>query len=162
MPNQLATVESIVVLMLENRSFDNLIGYLYYPRNQSPNGDPYDGLTGNEWNPDSNGVHIPVHQVVNSTTTPDPDPGEEFQHINMQLFSVNPPPPNTPATNKGFVLDYEHVVAGSNNPSADTTQMMQCYLPDVVPCMPEIIRRYAVCDRRFASMQTQTWPHPLV
>src|SRR5437763_15253959 len=124
MANQLATVKSIVVLMLENRSFDNLIGYLYYPDNQSPNGDAYDGLTGNESNPDSNGNAVMVEPVANSTTIPDPDPGGEFQHINMQLLSVNPPPPNTPATNQGFVLDYEHVVAASSNPSADITQIM--------------------------------------
>jgi len=160
MANQLATVESIVVLMLENRSFDNLIGYLYYPGNTSPNGDAYDGLTGNESNPDSNGNPVPVAMIAGSTITPDPDPGEEYQHINMQLFSQNPPPsPTPPATNKGFVLDYEHVVAASDNPSASTTQIMGCYPPDVVPCLAEIIRRYAVCDRWFAAVPTQTWPN---
>ena len=158
MNNQLPTVDSIVVLMLENRSFDNLIGYLYKDAgNRSPNGDAYDGLTGNESNPDSNGNAVPVQPVANSTTTPDPDPGEEFQHVNMQLFSVNPAPPNTPATNKGFVLDYEHVVAASDNPSASTTQIMNCYPPAAVPCLAEIIRRYAVCDRWFAPVPSQTW-----
>jgi phospholipase C len=160
MANQLSTVESIVVLMLENRSLDNLLGFLYAANgNRSPNGDAFDGLTGNESNPDSNGNPVPVQPVQNSTTSPDPDPGEEFQHINMQLFSVNPPPAGAIAKNKGFVLDYEHVVAASSNPSADTKQIMHCYPPAAIPCLAEIIRRYTVCDRWFSSVPTQTWPN---
>jgi len=160
MANQLSTVENIVVLMLENRSFDNLLGYLYYPNNVSPNGDAFDGLTGNESNPDSNNVPVPVQPVANSTTIPDPDPGEPYQNVNMQLFSMNPPPPpGTPATNQGFVIDYEQNVASSNNPSASTTQIMSCYPPTAIPCLAEIINRYAVCDRWFSSVPTQTWPN---
>jgi phospholipase C len=39
-------IEHIVVLMLENRSFDNLLGKLY------PASPTFDGLTGNELNLD--------------------------------------------------------------------------------------------------------------
>ena len=38
----LPMIKHIVVLMLENRSFDNLLGRLY------PNSDGFDGLSGNE------------------------------------------------------------------------------------------------------------------
>ena len=52
MANQLGTVENFIVLMLENRSFDNLLGFLYTDEdNKSRNGDPFDGLTGDETNP---------------------------------------------------------------------------------------------------------------
>jgi phospholipase C len=52
MANRLAAIEHIVVLMLENRSFDHMLGFLYSDQqNQSPSGHPFDGLTGNESNP---------------------------------------------------------------------------------------------------------------
>jgi phospholipase C len=45
--NSLASVDQVVVLMLENRSFDHMLGFLY-PGNVSPSGQPFDGLTGTE------------------------------------------------------------------------------------------------------------------
>lgn len=45
----LNAVEHIVVLMLENRSFDHMLGYLYAASgNVSPSGDLFEGLTGTE------------------------------------------------------------------------------------------------------------------
>jgi len=45
--NGLASVDHVVVLMLENRSFDHMLGFLY-PGNVSPSGQPFDGLTGRQ------------------------------------------------------------------------------------------------------------------
>ena len=47
-----AAVQHVVQLMLENRSFDHMLGFLY-PGNVSPSGQPFDGLTGSESNPAS-------------------------------------------------------------------------------------------------------------
>jgi phospholipase C len=55
--NGLASVNHIVVLMLENRSFDHMLGYLY-PGNVTPSGQPFEGLAGTESNPDSNGQPV--------------------------------------------------------------------------------------------------------
>src|SRR5215470_5518609 len=70
----LGKIDHIVVLMLENRSFDSMLGKLY------PKSATFDGLDGTEQNPDSSGVPV---QVWSSTGTdestmriPDPDPGE--------------------------------------------------------------------------------------
>ena len=46
---QLRKIDHIVVLMLENRSFDCLLGKLY------PKSDSFEGLSGGEQNPDANG-----------------------------------------------------------------------------------------------------------
>ena len=46
----LQKIDHIVVLMLENRSFDSLLGTLY------PKSDSFEGLTGNEQNPDASGT----------------------------------------------------------------------------------------------------------
>ncbi len=48
----LDTFEHVVVLMLENRSFDNILGYLY--QNDVPPGQQFDGVAGkNLTNPDA-------------------------------------------------------------------------------------------------------------
>jgi len=52
----LSSVEHVVLLMLENRSFDHMLGYLYADAgNVSPAGHRYEGLTGSESNPDEDG-----------------------------------------------------------------------------------------------------------
>jgi phospholipase C len=57
--NPLKKIEHIVVLMLENRSFDNLLGWLYDPENDSSyNNVPqnFEGLSGkNLSNPATDG-----------------------------------------------------------------------------------------------------------
>ena len=82
MPNPsslLDTFEHVVVLMLENRSFDNLLGYLY--QNDVPPGQQFDGVVGNNLsNPDENGNPVPV-STESDFHQPYPDPGEEFDHI---------------------------------------------------------------------------------
>ena len=67
-PVGLSGVEHIVVLMLENRSFDHMIGYLYSEHNNvSPRGDAFDGLTGQESCPDSAGNAVSVYQITPDT-----------------------------------------------------------------------------------------------
>src|SRR5215813_1210290 len=98
----LGQIDHIVVLMLENRSFDSMLGKLY------PKSATFDGLDGTEQNPDSNGVPV---QVWSSTGTdestmriPDPDPGELWTDINTQLLGM--PNVRSPApipTMDGFV-----------------------------------------------------------
>ncbi|HXS20553.1 MAG TPA: alkaline phosphatase family protein [Steroidobacteraceae bacterium] len=47
MANRLGSIAHIVHVMLENRSFDHMLGYLYADRaNVSLAGQPFDGLTG--------------------------------------------------------------------------------------------------------------------
>jgi phospholipase C len=152
MAGTLDSVKSIVVLMLENRSFDNILGYLYFADgNKSPNGDPFDGLTGSETNPrPGGGAPVKVRQETSMTTVPDPDPGEDYQHVNVQLFRTDPPPVPPNATNDGFVTDYVAVGGAPRD-------IMSCYDPGLVPNLAEICRRYAVCDAWYASVPSQTW-----
>ena len=79
----LDTFEHVVVLMLENRSFDNLLGYLY--QNGVPPGKQFEGVVGNNLtNPDESGSPVPV-SIETDFHQPYPDPGEEFDHITAQL-----------------------------------------------------------------------------
>src|SRR6185503_11159385 len=88
MTTPLDTFEHVVVLMLENRSFDNILGYLY--QNGVPPGKQFAGVVGdNLTNPDENGNPVPV-SIGTDFHQPYPDPGEEFDHITAQLYGVPP------------------------------------------------------------------------
>src|SRR5215469_11492806 len=106
MPGIQQKIKNIVVLMLENRSFDSVLGRLYDP---SPdfNGVPLDATnpwTGGEedriaaWNDDT--------LVRGSMTIPSPDPGEYFTDITTQIFGLGGASTQTPAPMSGFVDNY--------------------------------------------------------
>jgi phospholipase C len=154
---QLDRINHIVVLMMENRSFDNLLGKLY------PASSSFDGLVGTESNLDPNGVPIAVWNSPGTDraamTIPDPDPGELWADINEQLFEtpVVPQPTPTP-TMGGFVKNYLRQALtepGNYDPKA----IMHYYTPEQVPVMSLLARQFAVCDRWFASAPCQTWPN---
>jgi phospholipase C len=102
MANQLGKIQHIVQLMLENRSFDQMLGFLY-DGTQPPRGQQFDGLTGNETNPDEAGRLVRVFKIRASDPhpylMPGADPGEGFQNTNYQLFSTDDPAPGAVPTN---------------------------------------------------------------
>jgi phospholipase C len=58
-------IDHIVVLLLENRSFDHMLGYLSLPPALGGKGrTDVDGLTGTETNEDENGVAFPVKRMA--------------------------------------------------------------------------------------------------
>ena len=80
----LQSIEHFVVLMLENRSFDNLLGGLY------PKSKDFDGVDGSESNKDRSGNVWPLTETPGGDaaglSVPNPDPGELWQDINVQIF----------------------------------------------------------------------------
>ena len=82
-------IEHVVVLMLENRSFDTMLGWLY------PGRPDFDGLTGREANPwhrPDGKVMVPVWNDPGLSRAqaggPDPDPGEMFSDMEQQFFGA--------------------------------------------------------------------------
>src|SRR5215468_1618556 len=90
--NPLSKIHHIVVLMLENRSFDSMLGFLYADQeNKSPSGQPFEGLTGKEANPNAVGKSIPVFKSKpadkNAYFMSSTEPGEGYAATNSQLYS---------------------------------------------------------------------------
>src|SRR3954454_4826878 len=79
--------DHLVVLMLENRTFDNMLGYLYKP-GQVPRGQKFDGVAGkNLSNSAPDGTKVPVSPGdPDVMDNPNPDPGEEYPHLNTAFF----------------------------------------------------------------------------
>jgi hypothetical protein len=115
--NSLSSVGHVVVLMLENRSFDHMLGFLYSDSgNVSPAGQPYEGLTGTESNPASSGPPFAVFKIEPGTPNayymPGADPGEGYMATNDQLFGSDTAPasPSPPPSNDGFVKDFAYTL----------------------------------------------------
>src|SRR5271155_3820666 len=113
--NQLPSIEHIVVLMLENRSFDHMLGLLYSASgNVSPSGQPFEGLTGKESNPGTDGAAVPVFAIEAADPyayfMPGADPGEGYAATNSELFGSTTAPVPPVATNDGFVTDFSYTL----------------------------------------------------
>jgi phospholipase C len=147
------TIQHLVVLMLENRSFDHMLGYLRSP------GYAIDGLTGNEWNP-RDPAHIDPTQEVKVSNDAgfilSYDPGHGFHDVNLQLFDTPTGPPATSLPNGGFILSYSqqpHVTPAI----ADT--IMKCMAPTTVPVLAKLAQEFALCDAWYSSVPGPTWPN---
>ena len=149
-------IKHIVVLMLENRSFDCILGRLYEGRSD------FNGLTGTESNTHTGGPLTPVSVwndptiVPGSMTMPSPDPGELFTDITTQLFGLGGTSNTAPPPMSGFVDNY---VRQTKEPPYPPKAVMHYFMPKQVPVISQLAARYAVCDQWHASAPNQTWPN---
>jgi phospholipase C len=181
--NPVPKFDHLVVIMFENRSFDNVLGYLYRPGEARA----FEGVLGRDLNnPIPPGVDgsdrrtVPVHPATD-LDVPDPDPGEEYPHINTQLFGTVDPPENqfkpakemagpfnappsadaVPGMN-GFVADYINSFRTEVGrlPSYDEySEIMASYTPDQVPVLSTLAKGFACFDHWFCEVPTQTLPN---
>lgn len=169
--NQLSAINHIVVLMLENRSFDHMLGFLYQDRrNVSLAGQAFEGLTGTEANLDASGKRVTVFPITPATPNayfmPGADPGEGYVATNEQLFSSQTAPVPAVATNGGFVTNYASTLAWESTdptysvlPGTVPSQIMGIYTPAALPILSGLARGYAVCDHWFSPAPTETMPN---
>ena len=165
---KLHRIDHFVVLMLENRSFDNILGGLY------PKSAGFDGVDGSESVKDRNGKvytlrEIPDGLSVANLTMPNPDPGELWSDINVQLFgssqvgavgNCNHPKPDAIADMSGFVDSYTDLNCKPSRGENEAQSIMSRYNPAVhLPALAQLAKSFAVCDCWFASAPCQTWPN---
>src|SRR4051812_6921868 len=99
MSTGLDKLKHIVVLMMENRSFDHMLGGL---RNNFPQ---INGLTGTESNPDSNGDVVTVSPNATFQGQLDHDPDHHFPGVDLQIFGGDISEGRTPNM-EGFIKSY--------------------------------------------------------
>ena len=105
----LSRIQHIVVLMLENRSVDSMLGFLYDDQgSKSPSGQPFEGLTGKETNPASRRKSIPVFTIKptdkNAYFMPGIDPGEGYAATIWQCQCSDAPGRHQPGVRQGLLL----------------------------------------------------------
>jgi phospholipase C len=163
----LPQIQNVVVVMFENRSLDNLCGWLYSKSSPQPNlylpaGSPasYNGLSVDLWNP-SNADYfdgqpptkVMIQQGTDSYQVPHPNAHETFDHVNVQCYGPKGPDPNPQWPMHGFVLDY----ATTNPPNV--AEIMQAYTPAQLPVLSALAQNYAISDAWFCSVPSETVPN---
>lgn len=139
-------IKTIVVLVLENRSFDHMLGWMKKAINPSIN-----GVTGEECNPVSTNTTTPESICfTDDAEFVDPDPGHSFEAVAQQVFGTGSIPSMT-----GFVEQ-----ALSMSPNLSET-VMKGFRPEAVPVYAALVREFAVFDRWFSSIPGPTQPNRL-
>ncbi len=145
MPN----IAHVVVLMLENRSFDSMLGRLYAASAS------FDGLVGTEsnaWSGSEFRVWSSPELTPEAACIPTPDPNELFADMTEQIFGAASAP-GSPATMAGFVQNY------MRTPANDPRAVMHGFTPEQVPVLSTLAKSFGVSDRWHASAPNQTWPN---
>jgi phospholipase C len=156
-------VEHVFVLMLENRSFDHMLGLSRRQGIDAVTGDPteLDGLTGSESNPLPSGRKVPVSEGAPYSLTV--DPGHEFDDVLEQLCGAGARYPGPggryPAIdNSGFVSRLAAQLEKSGA-EGDPALVMKSFSPRQLPVMHALASEFAVCDHWFSSLPGPTWPN---
>jgi phospholipase C len=149
-----SVIEHVVVLMLENRSFDHFLGYLYPPSAT------FDGLSGAEYNrEDPADPASTPHAVTDDAASSDldEDAGHDFEDVHEQLFGspLATPGSQNPGLNSGFVRNYERKNSGAG------PRIMKCFNRATLPVLSRLAEEFAVCDHWYSSMPGPTWPNRL-
>jgi len=149
-------IKHVFVLMLENRSFDHMLGFSGITGTDAVTGQAtaIDGLKGTESN-SYNGV---TYSVVRGAPDRAPhDPPHGFPGVLEQLCGAGATyvsgAPYPPINNSGFVSAY----AKSHPELPDGP--MRCFTPDQVPVITALAREFLVCDRWFCSLPGPTEPN---
>ena len=130
----LSGIDTIVVLCMENRSFDHFLGSRKFIEGRA-----VDGLTGMEWNPaPAGGAPVFTHQL-DDFTPEDPPHGWDKAHAQWNG-----------GANDGFVIAH----AGPTQNDA-----MGYHVRSQLAATYALADQFAVCDRWFCSVLGPTWPN---
>src|SRR2546427_692745 len=141
-------IKHIIVLMMENRSFDHLLGLLM---DEIPD---LRGVHVGDWtNVDDKGsVHPPAAGAAyqgHSLAAPPHD----FGGVHQQIYAhPGQPTPQPQPDMQGFAATYGR--AGGN-----PANVMKCFSPQRLPTIRALAKNYLVCDNWFASLPGPTNPN---
>jgi phospholipase C len=160
-----AEIKNIFVLLLENRSFDHMIGFSGITGTDVVTLDctRIEGLNGSEWNGflgASYYVGSPFHEPIPV------DPAHEFLDVLEQLCgtqAVYLPENSYPQlNNSGFVSNYARShTKDEGNATGNFGQIMDGFTADQLPVLNTLARNFAVCDGWHSSLPGPTFPNRL-
>jgi phospholipase C len=155
---RLNQIEHIVVVMLENRSFDHMLGYLSLPAALGGRGrTDVVGLRG----PDQDfneyaGKRYAIHHLDRTAFDGEAeDPDHAGESVDEQLAGGS----------KGFVENFARIsaerAAKLGVPVPDPGLVIGYYDSDDLPVYDHLASEYCVVDRWFSSVPGATWPNRL-
>ncbi|WP_158623651.1 phospholipase C [Corallococcus llansteffanensis] len=139
-------IEHVVVLMLENRSFDQMLGALQGIRPGVDGIDPLLGPGQRRVNLDRQGR--PYYQEPGAARILKPDPRHETDHVLHQLEGMG-----------NFVRDYQDHYSKAR---PEQLQQVMSYFPwGSLPALHTLAEQFHVCDRWHSSVPGPTWANRL-
>jgi len=154
---RLEQIQHIVVLMLENRSFDHMLGYLSLPAELGGRGrSDVDGLHGPDVNFNQHaGQRYAIHHLAQTQFDGEAEDPDHSGPSVEQLSNVG----------HGFVDNFaRHSAAVAQKlgvPVPDPGLVMGYYDGDDLPVYDHLAAEYCVVDRWFSSVPGATWPNRL-
>jgi phospholipase C len=145
----------IVVLMMENQSFDHLLGWV-------PGVGTLDATRDVQF--DSKGNEYPVGRVTDPSKANTVNPNHDFGHVVDQMYGFSPANPmpgpiDQPPTGGNFLMNNENFYGGAGTPKLN--DYMACYTPEQVPVLTKLATTYTTCARWFSSVPGPTGPNRL-
>jgi phospholipase C len=164
--DRLQQVQHLVVVMMENRSFDHMLGYLKTAGMPEVN-----GLACDEYNYDGDGNQVGVHAFdadanhvmrAGEALIKALDPDHSPRGVRMQLGPGYERYARPGGCNAGFVQCF---VETRSDPAGLAPALrgvpMGYYTDKDVPVYDFLARNYAICDAWHASVPGDTWPNRL-
>jgi phospholipase C len=181
-------IKHIIVLMMENRSFDHLLGFLQHDNPRYPNLDriePKPSCPVDPARPDGRRVAVtPTASPILGT-----DPDHSHQAVMLQMFGRPGTPGQGTPTMSGFIASYQRKIrSGTLRPLAwweklvepvlsrikafwnwlrrrpapvltKADEIMKCFPESAVPVLGFLAKQYAVLVNWHASVPGETWPN---
>ena len=136
-------IKHVVVLMLENHSFDQMLGWakILYPK--------LDGVdpANPRLNADYPNAKNTIQQCAMPNATIDLDPKHETVDVLAQIEN----------NCGGFVSNFARSYPQST--PAERTEIMGYYPRGSLPVLHALAEKFTICDRWFSSMPGPTWPN---
>ena len=145
MPPGLDNLKHIVVLMMENRSFDHMLGSLTAVNPQ------IDGISAALSNPDTTGAVVQPQPLAEFQGQLDPDPDHHFPAVDLQIFGGDTSPTRV-ANMQGFVRSYFN----QQQDVGHSQKIMYYFAQNQLPVLTTLALEFAVFNRWFASIPGPT------
>ena len=142
----LDNLKHIVVLMMENRSFDHMLGAL---KATNPK---IEGLNGDETNPDANGNPVRVQPQADYRDQLVHDPDHHFPGTDLQIFGGQTGNGRV-ANMQGFVKSY---LTQTKNDINAAQEIMYYFKPEKLPVLTTLAQEFAVFNSWFSSIPGPT------
>ena len=171
----MAKIEHVVLLMLENRSFDSMLGWAYEKGDApslnipaAPSDDLFRGLQGINLAGFTNTATTPTGTLSAAPTrgsagysVPSIAPGEEFENVNTQIFGKSSSAPGDKPAMLGYLADFVAVLQklDKNADLSSAKMVLESYTSSQLPVLNQLAKHYAVSDAWFASVPSQTNPN---
>lgn len=131
-------IDTVVVLMMENRSFDHYFGSLSLHEGRSD----IDGLTAGMFNPRMDGSRVPIYRETLGCFS---DPSHSWNNSRRQLNG---------GKNDGFVLVHEE-----DHPGEEAKRPMGYFSREDLPALYGLADNFSLCQRWHCSVLGPTWPN---